>query len=241
VNEALVKRDLPGENPIGKRWHTSDTTFATIVGVVSDIKNAGPVADPAPEMYWSYRQSNSGTTTVDVMVRVRGGDPAAVAPALRQAVRGVDATAAVASITPMSEVIARSLGSPRFYFSLLGSFAAIALALAVAGLYGVVSYAVAQRTRELGIRSALGSSGARIMRLIAVEGLQLVAVGIVLGLAGGAAVTRLMTFMLYGVSPMDAGTWLTAAGAMLVVAMGAALIPARRAARVDPLIAIKAE
>jgi predicted permease len=241
VNEALVKRDLRGQNPIGKRWHTSDTTFATIVGVVSNIKNMGPVADPAPEMYWNYRQSGSGTTTSGVMVRVRSGNPESVAAGIRQALRGVDATAAVANIRPMSDVIARSLGSPRFYFSLLGTFAAIALVLAIAGLYGVVSYAVAQRTRELGIRSALGSSSGRIVRLIAVEGFQLVGIGIVLGLAGGAAVTRLMTFMLYGVSPMDAGTWALAAGAMLVAAMAAALIPARRASRVDPLIAIRAD
>jgi putative ABC transport system permease protein len=241
VNEALVKRDLRGQNPIGKRWHTGDTTFATIVGVVSDIKNAGPVADPAPEMYWNYRQSGSGTTTTDVMVRVRAGDPAAVAPGLRQAVRGVDPTAAVANVVPMSDVIARSLGSPRFYFSLLGTFAGIALVLAIAGLYGVVSYAVAQRTRELGIRSALGSSTARIVRLIAVEGFQLVAIGIVLGLAGGAAVTRLMTFMLYGVSPLDPMTWTLAAVAMLIVAMSAALIPARRAARVNPMVAIQSD
>ena len=241
VNEALVKRDFRNRNPIGQRFYRGDTTFATIVGVVSDIKNMGPVADPAPEMYWNYRQGGAGTTSADVMVRVRSGDPAAVAPALRQALRGVDATAAVANVAPMSDVIARSLGSPRFYFSLLGTFAGIAVVLAIAGLYGVVSYAVAQRTRELGIRSALGSSSGRIVRLIAVEGFQLVAVGIVLGLAGGAIVTRLMTFMLYGVSPTDGRTWLAAAAAMLVVGMGAALIPARRAARVDPLIAIKAD
>ena len=141
----------------------------------------------------------------------------------------------------MSQVISTSLGNPRFYFSLLGTFAAVALVLAVAGLYGVLSYVVAQRTRELGIRSALGSPTSSLLGLVTRDGLQLVAGGLVLGLIGGAAVTRLMTFMLYGVSPLDAPTWTLAALLMTVAAMVAALIPARRAANVNPLVAIQAE
>jgi putative ABC transport system permease protein len=241
VNEALVKRDFPNRNPIGQRFHTSDTTFATIVGVVSDIRNAGPTSAPAPEFYANYRQSVPGASTVQLMVRVRNGDPAAVTGAIRSAVRGVDPTAAVSSVRTMNEVITRALGSPRFYFALLGSFAAIAIILAVAGLYGVLSYAVAQRTREIGIRSALGSSRGAVMRLFAMEGFRLVAAGVVLGLAGGALVTRLMEFMLYGVSPLDVTTWVLAAVVMIGAAMLAAIIPARRAARVDPLVAIQNE
>jgi putative ABC transport system permease protein len=192
-------------------------------------------------MYWNYRQFIPGASSVQLMVRVRGGDPAAVTPAIRSALRSVDATAAVSTVVPMTEVIANSLGSPRFYFSLLGAFAVVAMVLSLAGLYGILSYAVAQRTREIGIRSALGSSGSAIMRLFALEGLRLVLAGVALGLVGGMVVTRLMTFMLYGVSPLDISTWAFASLAMIVAALVAALIPARRASRVDPLVAIQNE
>ena len=241
VNEALVKRDFPDRDPIGQRFHRSDTTFATIVGVVSDIRNMGPVTDPAPEMYWHFLQTWRGASSVSLMVRVADGDPSAVVPAIRSAVRGVDPTAAVASVATMEEVIARSLGRPRFYFSLLGTFAAVAIVLAVAGLYGVLSYAIEQRTREIGIRAALGSPRAALVRLFAMEGFRLVALGVVLGLAGGAAVTRLMTFMLYGTSPLDPMAWTAAAALMVLAAMAAAVVPAIRAARVDPMIAIQAD
>jgi putative ABC transport system permease protein len=239
VNQALVDRDFKGRDPIGQRFHTTDTTFATIVGVVSDIRNFGPVEDPRPEMYWNYRQVAPGTSVVSVMVRTRDDDPMGVAGGVRAAVRSIDPTAAVADIAPMREIIARSLGRPRFYFALLGSFAAIALVLAVAGLYGVLSYAIAQRTREIGIRSALGSSRSALVRLFAMEGLRLVLTGIALGLVAGTALTRLMTFMLYGVSPLDVATWAAAAGLLLLAAMAASVIPARRAAKVSPIVAIQ--
>jgi predicted permease len=241
VNEALVRRDFATRDPIGQRFHLSDTTFATIVGVVSDIRNAGPINTPQPEMYWNYRQFAPGTATVQLMVRVAGGDPSRVTPGIREAVRQVDASAAVANVATMNAVIARSLGSPRFYFSLLGTFAAIAVVLAVAGLYGVLSYVVAQRTREIGIRSALGSSRGGIMRLVALEGFRLVVAGVVIGLAGGAVVTRLMESMLYGISPLDVSTWALAVLLMTLAAMVAGLIPARRAAKVDPVIAMQTE
>ena len=240
VNQALVDRDLKGVDPIGKRFHLSDTSFATIVGVVSNIRNLGPVAPPAPEMYWTYLQSgtNSG---FPVMIRVSRGDPATIAPAVRAAIRRIDPTVAVASVEPMNDVVSKSLGQPRFYLSLLGAFAIVALVLAIAGLYGVLSYAVAQRTRELGIRSALGSSASGLMCLMATEGMRLVGIGLVVGSLGGIGVTRLMTFALYGVSPLDAATWAASLLLMLVAGFAATLIPARRATRVNPLIAIQAE
>jgi ABC-type antimicrobial peptide transport system permease subunit len=175
------------------------------------------------------------------MARVASGDPARVTPAIREAVRRVDPTAAVSNVATMSDVIARSLGSPRFYFTLLGTFAGIAMVLALTGLYGVLSYAVAQRTREIGIRSALGSTRRNIVGLVTRDALKLVGAGVVLGLVGGLLVTRLMESMLYGTSPLDLSTWLLAVLLMIAAAMAAALIPARRASRVDPLIAIQAE
>lgn len=241
VNQALVDRDFQGQSPVGARFHLSDTTFATIVGVVSNIRNAGPVAPPQPEMYWTYRQGSLGTTGFPLMVRVRGDDPTAVAADVRAAIRRIDPTAAVARVRPMRDLISSSLGRPRFYFSLLGTFAAVAMVLAVAGLYGVLSYVVAQRTRELGIRAALGSPTTTLMALVTRDGLALVLGGLVLGLIGGAAVTRLMQFMLYGVSPLDMATWAGAVLLMIVAGTLATLIPAVRATRADPLIAIRAE
>jgi len=241
VNQALVDRDFGGLNPVGSRFHWTDSTFGTIVGVVSNIRNAGPIAPPAPEFYFNYRQIGQGTSSFSILVRARGSNPSTVMPEIRAAVRRVDPQAAVARVSPMPDVIATSLGRPRFYFSLLGTFAAVAIVLAVAGLYGVLSYVVAQRTRELGIRSALGSPKSSLVGLVTRDGLLLVAGGLVLGLIGGAAVTRLMTFMLYGVSPLDALTWTLAVVGMLVAGLLATLVPATRATRVDPLIAIRAE
>src|SRR2546423_1280029 len=194
VNQALVDRDLKGIDPIGKRFHVTDTSFATIVGVVSNIRNVGPVAPPAPEMYWSYRQNGIGSSSFALMIRTRSDDPTSVAPAVRAALRAIDPTAAVANVRPMPAVIATSLGQPRFYLSLLGAFAIVAIVLAVAGLYGVLSYAVAQRTRELGIRAALGSPRSRLMRLMTWDGMRLVAAGLVLRSLGGLARTRLIHF-----------------------------------------------
>jgi putative ABC transport system permease protein len=242
VNQALVDRDFKGgTDVVGQRFHTSDTTFATIVGVVSNIQNVGPYSPPAPEMYYPYRQGALGTSNFPIMVRVRGSDPLAVVASIRAAVRTIDPSAAMSAERGMPEVIARSLGTPKFYFVLLGTFAAVAIVLAVAGLYGVLSYAVAQRTREIGIRAALGSPRSALMRLVTADGLKLVALGLIAGSAGAAGVTRFMTFMMYGVSPLDPIAWLASAAVMLVAALLAILLPARRAARVDPLIAIGSE
>ncbi|MFL5615891.1 MAG: ABC transporter permease [Gemmatimonadaceae bacterium] len=240
VNQALVERDLKNVDPIGKRFHLSDTTFATIVGVVSNIRNMGPFVPPAPEMYWTYPRTGQWAT-FPLMIRVKRGDPTSVAPAVRAAIRAVDPTAAVARVSSMPAVISKSLGEPRFYLSLLGAFAVVALTLAIAGLYGVLSYAVARRTRELGIRAALGSSASGLLRLMALDGLRLVILGLILGSLGGAIVTRLLTFALYGVSPLDASTWTIALVLMLVAGGAATLVPARRATRVNPLIAIQAD
>jgi predicted lysophospholipase L1 biosynthesis ABC-type transport system permease subunit len=241
VNEALARRDFAGTSPLGMRYHTGDTTFATIVGVVSDIRNAGPVQPPQPEVYYSYYQSGRGNSSFPVLVRVRGVDPTAVTAAVQRAMRQVDPGAAVTEVRPMTDVIAGSLGRPRFYLTLLGAFAAIALVLAVAGLYGVMSYAVAQRTREFGIRSALGSSVARTMRLVAGQGATLIGTGLLIGLAGGYAATRLLESLLYGVSPLDPSAWLLATLLLASAGLLAALLPAARAARVNPVEAIQAE
>lgn len=240
VNEALAKRDFKGADPVGRRFHTGDTSFATIVGVVSDIRNAGPIADPQPEMYWAFRQAGQGTSRFPIMVRTRG-EPTAVVSAVRAAIQSIDRTAALAEVAVMPEVITRSLGRPRFYFTLLGTFAGVAVLLSLAGLYGVLSYAVAQRTREMGIRIALGSSRGRLVRLVTGEGLRMVVMGVVVGWIASAALTRLMVSMLYGVNPLDRMTWVLAAIGMLISAALATLLPAMRASRANPVVAMQAE
>lgn len=240
VNQALAARDFPDGNAVGARFYIGDNSFATIIGVVSDVRNQGPVHPTAPEMYWSYAQAGGGSD-FPMMVRVRRGDPAAVASAIRAAIRSVDPNAAIAHVLPMRDVIANSLGRPRFYLSLLGTFAGVAIVLAVAGLYGVLAYAVAQRTKELGIRAALGGSTGTLVRLVMRDGLRMMLGGLLGGLIAGWAVTRLMQFMLYGVSPLDTFTWLGASTLMIAAGLVAALVPALRAARADPLIAMRAE
>jgi predicted permease len=245
VNQALAKRDFPGLDPVGQRFYTSDTSFATIVGVVSDIRNAGPIREPEPEMYWPYNRSfrltSPAASGFPIMIRVAAGNPTAIVPTVRAALQNVDRSAVIADVSPMRDVIARSLGRPRFYFSLLAVFAAIAMLLAVSGLYGLLSYAVAQRTREIGIRAALGCSRGAIIRLIGLQGARLVAVGLVVGLAAGAAITRVIAFMLYGVSPLDISTWLAAVMLLIGAAVLATIVPAYRAARVEPSIAMQVE
>jgi predicted permease len=240
ANEALVRRDFPNQDPVGKRFYTGDTTFATIVGVVSDIPNAGPIDPPLPEMYRSYAQSWSRTDTYfNVIVRASGRDPMALEKSVRAAIHATDLGAAVSQMAPMTEVMAASVGTPRFYLTLIATFALVAVVLAVAGLYGVMSYVVAQRTRELGIRTALGSSSSRTVRMVAERGMRLVGLGVVGGVIGGALVTRVLASQLYGVSRADPPTWLLATLALVTAGLLASIIPAARAARVDPVMAIR--
>jgi predicted permease len=241
VNQALVKRDFPNADPLGKRIHDSDTTFSTIVGVVSDIRNFGPIEEPHAEVYRPYRQSGQGSSNFSIMVRTRRGNPADLTGAVRAAIRSVDQQAAITDVRTMPEVMAVSTGSARFYLILLAAFAVVALVLAVSGIYGVLSYAVAQRTREFGIRSALGSTPATTVSLVAREGLRLIAIGVVIGLAGSVAATRLLGAMLYGVSPLDRATWAATTGTLVVIGLLATILPALRATRADPLLAIRTD
>ncbi|HTI64145.1 MAG TPA: ABC transporter permease [Gemmatimonadaceae bacterium] len=240
VNQALAKRDFKGANPVGRRFYYTDSAMATIVGVVSDIRNVGPVADPAPEMYWTYYQAGGGDSRFPIMVRTRG-NPIDVAAGVRRAIRAADPTAAVSDIAAMPDVITHSLGKTRFYLLMLGAFAAVALVLTIAGLYGVLSYAVAQRTREMGIRVALGSTQRRLVALVTREGVVLVVTGVIMGLAASFALTRVMASLLYGVSPLDPLTWTLGALSLFVPTVLATVVPALRASRADPIVAMRAE
>jgi putative ABC transport system permease protein len=241
VNRALARRDFPNGDVLGKRFYWGPTRMATIVGVVSDIANFGPVDAPHPEVYWSYAQTGNDETVFPILVRIARGDPASVAPAVREAIHSVDPAAAVADVQPMTQRIGRSVGAPRFYLSLIATFAIVAIVLAVAGLYGVMSYTVAQRTREMGIRSALGSTSGRTLRLVAEQGMRMVGLGLVLGVVGGALVTRALESLLYGVSRADPITWVGATVALAVAGLLASLVPATRATLVDPVTAIRTD
>ncbi|NOT09698.1 MAG: ABC transporter permease, partial [Gemmatimonadales bacterium] len=238
VNRALMVRDFSGQDPIGKRFYTSDTTFATIVGMVADIRNAGPFNDPQPEMYWPYEPGYAG---FPIVVRVTGADPAAVVKQVTDAIHAVDPTAAVSLARPMEAIIAQSVGQPRFYMTLLGAFAGVALLLSLAGLYGLTSYAVATRTREIGIRTALGATPAQSVALVIRDGAFLVGGGLLVGGLLGLAITRLLGGLLFGVSPLDLPAWAIVSTALGLVGMLATFVPARRASRIDPLIAIRSD
>ena len=241
VNQALVRRDFPGKDPIGRRFYYGDTTFATIVGVVTDIRNFGPVEEAHPEVYNPYRQTGQGSSNFPIMIRVRRGNPTDLVAQARAAIRSVDQQVAITDVRTMPEVMALSTGRARFYLTLLSVFAAVALVLAVSGIYGVLSYAVAQRTREFGIRSALGSTAGTTLRLVTSEGLRLIGLGVAIGLIASFAVTRLLSAMLYGVSPLDRATWATTTVVLVTIALLATLLPAYRAARADPLLAIRSD
>ncbi len=241
ANEALARRDFPHQDAVGKRFYMGDSMFATIVGVVSDIPNAGPIDPPVPEVYYSYFQMDTSNTVYPIMLRVTRGDPAAVTRAVTAAIHSVDPVAAVSDVSTMSDVMATSVGTPRFYLTLIGTFALVALVLAVAGLYGVMSYAVAQRTRELGIRAALGSPTSLTLRIVAQQGMRLVGFGVVGGVVGGILVSRVLASLLYGVSRADAPTWVLATLALTVAGLIASLVPAVRATQVDPIIAIRTD
>ena len=160
---------------------------------------------------------------------------------MRRAIRDADPTAAISNVATMPDIITRSVGRTRFYMVMLGAFAAVALVLTVAGLYGVLSYAVAQRTRELGIRVALGSSRGRLVQLVTLDGVTLVVVGLLVGFVASFALTRLMVSILFGVSPVDSPTWVLAGASLIVPTALATVIPALRASRADPVIAMRVE
>lgn len=240
VNQALVRRDFPDGSAIGERFHTSDTTFAEIIGVVADTRNFGPVEDPHPQVYWNFMGSGMRTTSIPLVARVKGS-PEAHAKPIEDALRSVDPDVAVTEVRSMEAVISASVRRQRFFMILLGSFAAVALALTITGLYGVISYAVAQRTRELGIRAALGSTRRQTLGLVLRDAMVLAAVGLLIGAVSGIALTRLLEGMLYGVSPLSVNVWFSALAVLLATAAVASSVPAIRAARVDPLHAIRYE
>jgi len=259
LNETAVKQFLPTGDPLGQRIMLGVPAnllkpgllppgldrfhWSTVVGVVRDIRYFGPQSEPPPAAYlpveqcWDMQRLRGSMT---VMLRT-AGDPTRVAQSLRQMVAAIDRDQPVGRIASMQMLMGESLRQPRFNTILLGLFAAIALTLAIVGIYGVVAWNVTQRTREFGIRQALGADRPAILRLVVRQGMRVVLLGLLLGLGGALAATRALQSMLFGVSAFDPWTFGLVAALLAGVALLACLIPARRATRITPMTALRAE
>jgi putative ABC transport system permease protein len=209
-----------------------------IVGVVGDVKADGLDSSTRPMIYWPYQQFPG---VFNAMVIRAEGDPMNIVAAVKSQVWSVEREQPLSGIQPMEEVIAVSIAPRRFNMLLLGIFAALALMLAAVGIYGVISYTVAQRTREIGVRMALGARRADVLKLVVRQGMSLALAGIGAGLAASFALTRLMANLLFGVSPSDPLTFGAIASLLGSVALLACYLPARRATKVDPLVALRSE
>jgi putative ABC transport system permease protein len=246
VNETFVRRFFPGEDPIGKRIKVSirpspDKPDANgeIVGVVGDVKHQSLDKEAGPEAYVPAMKFAEGYMTV--VARAASSDPAQLTSALRGAVQQVDPDQPVFDIQTMKQVLAESVARQRFNMLLLGLFAGIALLLAAVGIFGVMNYSVSQRTHEIGIRMALGAQTRDILKMVVGQGMILTFIGVVLGLVAAYFLTRVMSGLLYGVSTTDPLTFAGVSGLLVAAALLACYIPARRATKVDPMIALRYE
>jgi predicted permease len=241
VNEALVRKSLDGQNPIGRTiFCLFDRPDAmTIVGVVGDVRQRNPALEPVPECYMPYRQHSYNAATLNVVVRT-AGDPMALAPTLRRIAAEISPEVPVA-FTTMEETVSKGVEDPRFRTFLFGLFAALAVGLAMAGVYGVMAYSVEQRSREIGVRMALGADKTTVVRLILRQGIVLALAGLALGLAGAVATTRLLETVLFEVRPVDIQVYLGVVGLIAAVTLLAGYLPAWRAAVLNPVDALKAE
>lgn len=240
INEALAEQQFPGEDPIGRQLNIpwNEMLEGEIVGVVGNVREMGLDEEPSPAIYWSYRQMPSGQ--LNLVLRT-AGDPTALANAAQAVVREIDPNQPVAEVRTMEQVVSGTVSRPRFNLMLLGGFAAASLLLAALGLFGVISYSVAQRRQELGVRVALGATSRDVLRLVVGEGMGLTVAGLVVGLVAAIVLTRIMTSMLHGVSPTDPLTLAVVSAFLALVALLASYLPARRATRVDPMVALRNE
>lgn len=245
VNETMARRFWPGQDPMGKRLtpgsltSTDPNDWITVVGVAKDVRQFELTADPKPQMYLSYVQA--GFFAPSDLVVSTDLDPISLAASVRKAVWEVDKDQPVSNIRTMEEIVSDSVARQRFSMMLLGIFAALALALAAVGIYGVMSYSVAQRTREFGIRMALGARRSDVLSLAVGHGLKLVLIGIVVGLGAAFFLTRVMSSLLFGVSATDPVTFIAISLVLIGVAAVASFIPARHATKIDPMVALRYE
>jgi putative ABC transport system permease protein len=255
VNRELVRRYWNDRDPIGKVVSVNPPLalmpagtvppdykpdLFTVVGVAADVHYASLGTPPSPLVYVPFAQGSEGMTTMFLVARAEE-DPLALAGAIRDRIRQVDPDVPASSIRTMEDRVSASLAQPRLRAIVLGTFAALALVLAGIGTYGVMSYATRQRTREIGIRMAIGASSRAILALLLARGFVLVAAGVAAGLAGALALTRALRTLLFGVSPSDPLVFVGVTAVLATTAMFAAWVPARRATRLEPVVALREE
>jgi putative ABC transport system permease protein len=241
VNETAARQYWPNESPLGQRikvnmW--SPDSAVEVVGVIGDVHHSGLDAEVRPMIYYPASQIPAGSGTV---VLRTSAEPAALAPLLRSALREQDPQVPAGEIATMDTYLARSTSDRRFPMTLLTVFAGLAVVLAGIGIYGVLSYAVTQRTREIGIRVALGAGPEQVLVMVLRAGLGLTLLGVVLGVAGSAIATRALSHLLFGVMPTDPVTFVSVTALLVGIAFLATYLPARRAARVEPMVALRTE
>jgi len=239
INETMARQFFPGEDPVGRRIRILFSPWIEIVGIAGDVRHAGLARDPLPEMYLSHLQEPQDA--LHVLVRTDDRSSAAVGSALHGLIRSMDRDLPLPAVRPMEDVVLGSIGRYRFDALLLATFAGVALLLSAIGIYGVTSYGVAQRTREIGIRSALGASRSDVLGLVLGRTVRLTMLGIAAGLAVALALTRVLTSLLFGVRPTDLTTFAVVSGLLMIVTLLASYIPARRALGIDPLQALRTE
>ena len=245
INEAFARQHFPNQDPLGHRLHLQGQLRdpLLIVGVVGNVRDFGLDEQPPVELYYPYLQnplSNTYDRSMTLVVRTKS-DPAAMAQSLRSELQSIDKSLPVYALKPMTEYLSDSLSRRRFNLVLLSVFAVVALLLAAVGIYGVISYSVAQRTHEIGIRVAVGAHAGDILKLVVGQAMLLTSVGIALGLIKAYLLTRLMESLLFEVSPTDPLTFVVIASVLTLVALAACVVPARRATKVDPMVALRYE
>ena len=243
VNEAFVRLYLhDGKPPVGRRWlRAKETRLTEIVGVVANVLKDGLDRQPEPEVYRAASLTRSTLVPYASLVVRTTGDPLALASELRRLARESDPRVGLDGLGSLSGKLSASVAQPRFAAWLLALFAGLALAVAATGLYGVLSYNVSERRREIGIRAALGATRGRLMRLVLRQGLGFTLAGLALGLMAAAATSRLLSTLLFGVTPFDSVAFAVAPAVLILVALAACLVPAWRAAATDPAVALRAE
>jgi putative ABC transport system permease protein len=246
VSESFAKRKFPGQDPIGRRVRAgpdmghADKPWATIIGVVGDVKQTS-LAVTDPDAFYTTNTQWAWVDNVQTLVVRTRGDAASLAPAIRRAIWSVDKDQPIVRVATMESLLTTSEAQRHFVLILFGAFAIVALVLAATGLYGVLSGSVTERTREIGIRSALGASRRNILALVVRQGMWLSVIGVVIGLAGAVAASRALSTLLFGISQLDALTYLGVVGLLLSVSAAACWVPAWRAAQVDPSVTLRAE
>jgi putative ABC transport system permease protein len=242
VNQTLARRLWPGEDPVGKRlkqgFAEDKTPWREVMGVVSDVRQNGIDRDPPMQVYIPLQQEPMRSL---IVVARTAGDPLAMASMIEERIHSIDKDLPVFNVRTMDQLLDESIAQQQLAMALLGSFALLALMLAAMGIYGVMSYAVTQRTHEIGVRMAMGAQPSDVLRLVVGQGLTLALIGVAVGISAALAMTRLMASMLFGVSSTDPLTFISISLLLIAVAALACYVPARRAARVDPMVALRYE